>query len=557
MKKLLSILLSLAIFSAFFAPPASAAGGDMVKVGLRSGSSAMLSANLENEIGRGYEFGWFDRERSFVSIGETGETTISMTAAGDIYMNQNGTYSTEMPSGVHRFLGGWHIELTGYRDFEEASMDAESYGGWPAWINQEYVVRIGSYNSRTEAEDALYKLDIKGGDLVRSSNTGILVTTTKTADILFEFDCGGKLALGILPKERRGEPTTWFKGYRYQGSFEYVRAPGKKLSVINVVDLEDYVKGVIPYEMSGSWPMAALEAQAVCARSFAKGCIRHASEGFDVCNSTHCQVYNGVNSSTDTSDKAVENTAGECLYYHGDMVRDAVYHSSNGGATEDAENVWGGNKGYLKGKKDPYEAQTNIPGYNWSVTYTASELSWILNQKGYSVGQVQNVYVSQYTPVGNVQEVTFEGSGGTARVTGDRCRTIFYSSTYNKSVRSLRFNISGGNDSGHQTSGGIYVNGSEKPLNSLDGVSAISGKGTISKISGNQISAVSSSGISTVSGNTENGRAASTSGDVYTITGSGNGHQVGMSQYGAKAMAELGYNYREILEFYYTDVTIE
>ena len=75
------------------------------------------------------------------------------------------------------------------------------------------------------------------------------------------------------------------------------------------------------------------------------------------------------------SDAAVEATEGERLYYYGDLVQDAVYHSSDGGATEDVGNVWGTDKGYLKGKKDPYESQISIPNYNWSVTYTADELT--------------------------------------------------------------------------------------------------------------------------------------------------------------------------------------
>ena len=303
MKKLLSALLFLVMFATLSPPPAAAVGEDMIKVGLRYGGTALFSANLENAVGEGYEFGWFDENRAFVSVGSTNETTISMTAAGDIYMNQNGSYSSDMPSGSHRFLGGWHVELAGYRDFEEANSDAGTYGGWPAWVDQEYVVRIGSYHTRAEAEDALYELDIRG-DIAQSSDTGVIVTVTGTPEILFEFDDRGQ-TFGVQPNGWREDPVTWFKGYRYKGGFEYSRTHGGNLSVINVVDLEDYVKGVIPYEMSGSWPSAALEAQAVCARSFAKGSTKHSSKGFDICNSTHCQVYNGMNTATAASDRAV------------------------------------------------------------------------------------------------------------------------------------------------------------------------------------------------------------------------------------------------------------
>ena len=95
------------------------------------------------------------------------------------------------------------------------------------------------------------------------------------------------------------------------------------------------------------------------------------------------------------------------------------------------------------GKQDPYEARTTIPNYNWTVTYTADELTWILEQKGYSIGTVKNVYVAEFTPMGNVSKVTFEGSRDSVTVKGETCRTIFYSSTYNKSVKSQRFTING------------------------------------------------------------------------------------------------------------------
>lgn len=92
--------------------------------------------------------------------------------------------------------------------------------------------------------------------------------------------------------------------------------------------------------------------------------------GFDVCAGTDCQVYYGRNRATDMTDAAVDNTAGEMIYYGGKPADTVVYCASNGGATEDAANVWSSIP-YLVGKKDPYEAQTTIPNYNWTVTYTA------------------------------------------------------------------------------------------------------------------------------------------------------------------------------------------
>ena len=167
----------------------------------------------------------------------------------------------------------------------------------------------------------------------------------------------------------------------------------------------------------------------------------------------------------------------------------------------------------------------------------------------------KNVYVSEYTPQGNVYKVSFEHTGGALTVKGDTCRTIFYSSTYNKSVRSLRFDINGGSGT---TAGTYYVNGSGSWLPSLSGISVISGSGKLSSLDRDTVSVITSSGISELKGGSAATKpvSSSASGD-FTITGTGNGHNVGMSQYGARAMAELGYDCYDILEFYYTDVTIK
>lgn len=466
MKNKLLTLFFVVTFFALSVLPASAVTNNVVKVGLRYGSSALPSANLENAEGAGYEFGYYDEGRSFVSLGRTDVTTITMS-----------------PSG-------------------------------------------GSY---------------------------ISVTRTNSSEVLYEHDARDR-PLGVRPAGN----STWFKGCRYAGGFEYVLTGNGSLKVVNVVDLEDYVKGVVPYEMPGDWPLAALEAQAICVRTFVQGHNKHLrDEGFDVCNGVDCQVYNGRgtgrNEPSADSDRAVENTAGLCIYYNGTLVQDAVYHSSDGGATEDGANVWGTETGYLRGKTDPYEARTTVPNNSYSVTYTAAELSWILDQKGHSVGTVRDVYVSEYTPLGNVKQVTFVGTGGTKTFTGDDCRMIFYSSTYQKSVSSMRFDINGRRGG----TGGLSVNGTGQ-LASLDGVSVISGGGTVSTLWGNSASAITSSGTVTVSG--EGSQPQTAGGGAqdgnFVITGTGNGHNVGMSQYGAKAMAELGYSSQEILNFYYTDITI-
>ena len=557
MKKLLLTTFFVVTFFAITAVSASAVVNGMVKVGLRYADTALYSANLENSIGSGYAFGYFDDQRNFQTIGSTQQTAISMTAAGDIFVDGSGNYSAEPTSESDTYLGAWHVQLDGLETYEDAVSVAEQLSGYPAWIDWMYVVRIGSF--ATEEEALSYAEALGGGTAVRSSSTGVLVTVTRTTQILFEFDCSGVVSLGILPDGLGEEAVTWFKGYKYPGGFEYPRITGGNLHVYNVVNLESYVKGVIPYEMNNQWPLAALEAQAVCARTYASRSSKHlASYGFDMCNTTDCQVYFGYSGSSnapnENTNAAVDNTAGLLIYHQGEMIQNAVYHASNGGATENIENVWGSTRAYLVGKEDPYEAMLEIPNYSWTVTYTADELTQILREKPNSIkkdiGRVTNVYVSEYTPLGNVKKITFEGTNGTATVSGETCRTIFYSSSLGKSVKSMRFTINGDGPSDMS----VYVNDSSTRLKELDGVTVLSGSG-VSVLSGESYTVLSSSGTTTVKGSGTS--KPSSNNGVFVIEGKGSGHNLGMSQRGARAMAEAGYTYEEILKFYYTDITIE
>jgi len=302
------------------------------------------------------------------------------------------------------------------------------------------------------------------------------------------------------------------------------------------------------------WPAAALEAQAVCARTYANVTKKHlGAYGFDVCNTTDCQVYNGINASGPDTDAAVDATAGQCVWYRGALA-ETVYHASDGGATESAENVWGSAVGHLIGKTDPYEGSITIPNYSYTVTYSPSELTWVLQNSGYSIGTVKNAYVSERTATGNVYKVTFvDTTGKSLTVKGETCRLAFYSTTYGKSVKSMRFSING--DTGG-TASGYYVNGSGNSISSVSGAYTISGTGTVAAYSGNAPYAVTSSGTSALDTTSGASSAPSAAPGSFVITGTGNGHNVGLSQYGAKAMAEQGYSYRDILNFYYTDITI-
>ena len=555
---------------------AAGSGGEMVRVGLAYGSGALVNANLENNTGygSGYRMGYFDDDLDFVELARTDEdeTQITMVKTQNVWVNGS-SYSTSDNGG--EAIGCYHVLVgSGYRSYEEAAAAADGYAdGFVAWVDGDYQVRAGSYTSESAAQSAASSY---GGTVAGTSSYGVNVTRTGSAEILFQFDGGADLALGVMPDVTGADAVrTWFKGYRYYGGFRYERISGGNLTVVNIVDLETYIKGVVPYEMSNSWPLEALKVQAVCARSYAYVNIqsnKHTSYHFDVCNSTDCQVYYGAgaNSSSyqanDRTDQAVDETAGEYAWYNGQVI-EALYSSSHGGASESVYNVWGSSLErypYLCGVSDPYEADmASKNSYSsWTVSYSSSELAQRLQNYGYNTSSGIASLTLTYSDLGNVIQVRVNYNNGESN-------TIKPSSTYgirtSFGVHSIRFTVNGqgassGSSSGSAGGGGIAVNGSSS-LGSQDSYTVISGSGTQSQVSLDGLYAISGSGSIAPAGDgtssggsgtgTPSGTQVTVSGSSYTFQGSGYGHQLGLSQYGAWAMAERGFSYDEIIEFYY------
>lgn len=334
------------------------------------------------------------------------------------------------------------------------------------------------------------------------------------------------------------------KDYTYRGDFILRRNSSGSLTVLNYVSLEDYVKGVLPYEMSASWPAEALKAQAVCTRSFALGNRnKHKSLGFDLCNTTNCQVYRGTSRASSATDAAADATKGEYLMAGGKLAI-GYFFSSDGGATENNENVWGGDAiAYLRGVTDPYEDVSAAYNGSWSVTLTAAQAAAKLKAAGYSIGTVSDIRVTRRTAMDNVNEVTVTDTfGKTVVLKNSAVRSVF-------GLNSIRYTISGGTPA---ASGGLSVNGSSR---TDGGFYAVGGDGTIHAIgSVSGKTALTGSGKQTLS--VAENAAPSVPADSFTFTGTGWGHNVGMSQYGAKGMAEKGFSYDQILKFYFTGITI-
>ena len=310
--------------------------------------------------------------------------------------------------------------------------------------------------------------------------------------------------------------------------------------------------------MSPSWNVEALKAQALCAKSYTMCNLgKHKSLGFDICNTTCCQVYSGTSQQNANSNEAVDDTFGLFMLYDGEIV-DAFYHASSGGYTEDAKNVWGTEVPYLKAVKDKHLTQT-LP---YEFTVTNSELKNILKAKGYSItGNIVDFYVSETTDAGNVRAITFVQDNGKQLVfTGEKARTILNNSSYGYQVKSMRFTVtptSGSNASAATTKTPVNDSWLTTLLTKLYAIG--SGGTSRIKVGTDDAYALTAAGnvplsdLTTTTGSSSSGGTS----NAYIVSGTGSGHNIGLSQWGAKAMADKGYDFEEILHFYFTDIDID
>lgn len=566
----IALVLLLAALATFVPAPAYAASvNQILRVGLYYGANGLPTANLANEIGSGYQFGSFDSQRSFSAVGYTAQEKITICKDANLYY-ESGGYVDTRPNGSFQLVGAYHLQIDeAYATFEEASAAAAGYPyGFPAYIEGVYRVRFEFFSSTETA--AAEQLSYPDTTIVGGSASCYTVVKTGTNQILFEYDCGaGGYYFGVMPDITGVEsPQTWFKGYRYKGGFQYCRRAGNDLTVINFVSEDDYVAGVVPYEMNATWPLETLKAGAVAARTFAEATSKHTTYGFDVCTTTDCQVYHGVYSGTgaDTVLRAALETSGQCIYYNGKLI-EALYHSSDGGATEDASNAWSGDHPYLLGKADPYELSVSIPTSEWRYSLSGSELAEMLRKWSDNFADcstIVSVEVTNYTDNGNVNRLVFTDSYGREYVfSKDNTRGVFqnylsssyFSRHYIVIPPGSTYYGTGASADG---SNGFTVTDGDS-IEVRDSVSVITASG-VELISGAAAS-ITGSGLVVPQTPTQDvsggfGTITNSSQSEWLIVGRGYGHNVGMSQYGAYAMGLQGYSYTEILQFYYTGVTI-
>ena len=223
-----------------------------------------------------------------------------------------------------------------------------------------YQVRIGDFLTRTEALRFIKTLNRQGigeawilrEEVTEEKSHPLWVLVGDELETLNKEN-----VIYFIPSDQ--ESYLSYKGTHYRGIF-VLRASPKGLVLVNTLNLEDYLKGVVPEELSPELfhGYEALKAQAVAARTYAiKNLGLNRELGFDLCDTPKCQVYGGLSAEHAESNRAVEETNGEVALYKGKLIN-ALYTSTCGGMTEDIENVFEGRpQPYLKSTECTYENQ--------------------------------------------------------------------------------------------------------------------------------------------------------------------------------------------------------
>ncbi len=272
----------------------------------------------------------------------------------------------------------------------------------------------------------------------------------------------------------------------YRNSLEFLKSGSGRITVVNELGLEDYLKGVLPLEANPGWTVEALKAQAVVSRTYALfKVIENREEAYSVSDDVISQVYGGVTLEKPSTSRAVELTAGEILMDAG-KIFPAYFHSTCGGATTRADYVWPiESHPALQGGSCEFCRES--PHYRWKNAFDVSHIRKALARGGYTVPDIRNIKVGETDAAGRARFIVIEYSPGKLRVPASDFR-LWMDPMKFKSV--LIQNIR-------------------------------------------------------------------REGNKFIFQGRGWGHGAGMCQYGAKKMGELGYTYRQILDFYFPGASLK
>ena len=460
------------------------------------------------------------------------------------------------------------IDASSYNDAKAEASEYISNGYSNAvagYYKNDWAVIIYGYENMSAANSAASAL---GGKALSPSDVTILDIDGNPILLIADSDAYF-MGTGSTPVVDLGARS-------YRGIIDFIHNSDGTITAVNVIDLEEYLYGVVASEIPSSYEYEAIKAQACAARTYALYKWNRESDiGYDICDSTHCQAYMGYDYEDSTTRQAVIDTEGELIYYNGSPI-EALFFSSSGGYTEDAVNVWGTDVAYLKAVDDSQEI--NCP--EWERTITLDDLDNLIQTNGYNIGSATGMRITIDNKTNRVQKLEILGTEGIKTITLEACRTVFGS--IGSSFNSRNYTITNGVvESGGKTEtvtsnvigtfiseplegfkvGSDYVIGADCAViySNASGAKAYGYDGKEIDLDDipNIDDLITTTTTVTTSNSTSGTTVISSKGSAIEIKGYGIGHGVGLSQMGANGMAKNGADYKEILKHYYTGVTVE
>ncbi len=424
------------------------------------------------------------------------------------------------------------------------------------------ILRVGIFLNQTEANisgDGTFKIyNLKSNNLISEEHNKIvkLLPHDKGIEILGKGVYSGPIK--IVPVGNT-KIIVVFNGqkYRYRGNIEVdINKEYRKLNVINIIGIEEYLYGVLKKEISPRWPKEALKAQAVAARTFAIfNMNKYIDKGYNICASTNSQAYGGVNHEDSLTNRAVDETRGVIITYKSNPIN-AVYHSDSGGYTEDSENVWGSFLPYLRSVESKFEEKVSPPHHTWSYSINEKDLTKKLQKQGYKINSVVSIEPNKRSETGRISELAFiVDNNEVINMKTNDFRSLIGADL----IRSTLFNIEAiGRESGitEDTEDKKEIADKEEQKESIKEILEQKKDWTIKEL------------LELMKKNKEEREeekeeevlkveiVKSSIPFTFIFSGSGNGHGVGMSQWGAYGMALQGYRYQDILKYYYQGINI-
>lgn len=593
-----------------------------IAVGIRYGSSAYPLHTITSP--NGFVFGEAEisrTEHNFTPVYTLMERDIAAVVDTNLTV---GYQSCEIAASEKETdIGGYHVELSlpsgniwdRLSDLTDLFI-AEFEHVFPAYINGAKTLRVGSFPNYSDASAAAAAIGSVLDDFTVSvaspSSSGVCYLNADYDTILFEYSGAEGFCGGVAALQAEGADYSYLcytrTSYLYDGVLCFKRYLSddaeEGLTMINLVEMQTYIEGVVPNEISNTWPLECLKAFSVMARSFAMANTnRHYNAyGFDVCSTSCCQVYQGRRLVNDSVMQAVAATKNKILIYDDEIVN-AAYSSSQGGYTVASQYVWVGTLGYLVNQPTPWEDYSDVSRGLWTAEITEEELAEAFKDAGYSSITGKKIVDFTYqTSDDSPYLYSFTGideKGNTATAT----KSSKVKSLFGSKVKSANFTIAKGELTYTYTdvlsNRVINLNGSyngEISVRTAEGIAqtevsllsfftdlgqALSdasnalfvktseGTATITAIEGEipvstmpdadgYYTIVSNYGdflvVSELRDITETIKASDDS--TYVIAGMGYGHGVGASQYGTLHLAKAGATYDQIVRAYYVGTEI-